>query len=305
MNAERLQRYLNMLDEGKGTAYERYALNIFLEQLVDRLKFKKVCEVPANGVMGVPGIKSLVLAMCGCEVTLVNPSPKAIEEMKKIWQSLKLEANFVVADYHQTGLPENAFDFVWNFCVFEHFEDPQAVIAEMARLSNRYVFMEIQNVHNIGLPLHRLYHWLRREPWDHGDMTKMKYTEVVKFYKACGLDIFEIDCTDMPPWPDINMKISGGNEPIDYTEYGDEFANLRPSVTPKPADKVAADWRRVYGNPPPFEWWMYLLKWWFYTIEKFSPRWFRMFYGHHPYVIGLKKNTSHRMDQQPPEKWPK
>lgn len=288
--ADELQRYFLMLDEGKGTAYERYALNYFMEELVKRLDIRTVLELPANGVMGVPGIKSVILAKCGCEVTLVNPSAKAIEDMKLIWDSLGLEATFIVSDYEATDLPASSYDLVWNFCVFEHFSNPDAVVAEMARLAKKYVLIEIQNVFNLGFPIHRLYHKITGEPWDHGELNKMKWPRVSELYKKHGLEIMEVDGTDMPPWPDINMKLGEAkDEKMDFTHYGDAFAQLRPSVKPKSPEAVAADWKSVGDNPPAFNWWMHILKIWFLTIEKFSPRAFRTFIAHHPYVIGKKK----------------
>jgi len=57
-------------NEGLGTIYERYALNQFTIKLAREFGIKTVCELPANGVMGVPGIKSLGFAACGAKNNL-------------------------------------------------------------------------------------------------------------------------------------------------------------------------------------------------------------------------------------------
>jgi len=285
--SDELQTYLFDLNEGLGTAYERYVLNRFVEKLVKRLKINSVLELPANGVMGVPGIKSLAFAKMGCDVTLVNPSQKAIDEMKKLWNALGLEANFVVSDYEKTRLKPDSYDLVWNFCVFEHFDNPQNVLAEMARLSKKFVLVEIQNVFNIGFPIHRAYHKIKHEGWDHGDVKKMKHGEVSKMMRDCGLNIREVDATDMPPWPDINMKLGEAScETMDFANYGKEFEKLRPKAKPKEVNDIVESWKKLDTTKRlPLS--MRLLELWYY-LERLTPRQFRIFISHHPYVIGEK-----------------
>ncbi|MFC2154825.1 class I SAM-dependent methyltransferase [Candidatus Altiarchaeota archaeon] len=283
-----LQEYFCTLDEGMGTAYERYALNRFLDELIDRLKIKSVVEVPANGVMGVPGLKSLIFAMAGCDVTLVNPSQNFLDEVKKLWDALDLKADFVCADYEDTKLMSNHADLVWNFCVYEHFENPEKVIAEMARISKRYVLVEIQNIFNVGLPLHRIYHEARGESWDHGSMKKMRYSNVVQDMDAARLDPIEIGGTDMPPWPDINIRLKDVGKGGAVLDSSDPASHLRPAAITKPTELVIESWNRVKSNPE-LPTWMSLLKLWYILIERNSPEKLRIFLSHHPYVIGEKR----------------
>jgi hypothetical protein len=70
MNGARaLQPRLAALREGLGSAYERYALNARLERLIALHEVRTLAEWPANGVLGVPGLKSLAARRAGCAVT--------------------------------------------------------------------------------------------------------------------------------------------------------------------------------------------------------------------------------------------
>lgn len=285
-----LQEYFCTLDEGMGTAYERYALNMFLEKLIERYKIESVIEVPANGVMGVPGLKSMLFGMAGCKVTLVNPSENVIATMEKLWEALELKADFVAAPYDDTGLPANHADLIWNFCVYEHFDDTQKVVDEMARISKKYVLVEIQNVFNLGMPLHKLYHRLQGEPWDHGETTKMRYTDVIADMHRANLAIAETGGTDMPPWPDINIRLKDVGKDACGLDPSDPACHLRPACVTKPCDQVIDGWNRIKQQP---SWpdWMTALKLWYQLIEVPMPMPIRRFISHHPYVIGVKNSA--------------
>lgn len=285
-----LQKFFLILDEGKGTAYERYATNKLIKRIVEAYKIKSVLELPANGVMGIPGLKSLLFAKLGCEVTLINPSKKAIDEMKQIWDLLELKATFIIGDYIKTDLPDNSFDLVWNFCVFEHFDNPSEVIKEMCRLSKGYIFLEIQNIFNLGIYIHSLYHKLTNEVWDHGSRKKMNYHDVAELIRANSMEIVKIGGCDMPPVPDLNMKIGEiKDEKQDFTLYGQDFRRLRPSVKLKEIEKIKQEWQQK-AEETTYPWWMNVLIIWYYLIESCSPEWIRIFLSHHPYLIG-KKNV--------------
>ncbi len=283
-----LQEHLLTLDEGKGSAYERYALNLLLFDILNKYPIDSVLELPANGVMGVPGIKSLICGVMKKKVTLVNPAAKAIGEMRKLWHSLKLEADFVVSDYYQVDALESAsFDLVWNFCVAEHFDDPQAVIKEMKRLTRKYILIPIQNVFNLGYPMHKLYHRIKNEPWDHGRFDRVKISELVRWCEKLGLRVIKVGGVDMPPWPDINMKLGeSGEEKTDFSEYGEAFAALRPSVHLKEINRIVREWQA--GEICKYPWWMWGMVLWYYFIEKPMPEFIKIYVSHHPYILAEK-----------------
>lgn len=288
--SDKLQSYFLLLDEGKGTAYERYALNKFLENLIDRLKIKSVLELPADGIMGYPGLKSLIFAKYGCDVTLVNPSEKATEEIRQLWNSFGLKATFVVGDYFKTGLLSNSYDLVWNFCVFEHINEQDRLIREMCQFTKKYILIETQNIFNIGIPIHRLYHKILGEVWGHGEIKKMDIYKINKLLKQNNLTIFEIGGTDLPPWPDINMKISERqNEKMDFADYEDEFIKYRPAVALKDMAQIANK-LKTDSSQAKLPLWMNILKIWYILLEIPAPRFLKVFFSHHPYVIA-KKNV--------------
>lgn len=284
-DAETLQLKLNQLGEGLGTAYERYALNRFLEKTKKDLNVSSVLEYPANGVMGVPGIKSMVLAIHGVEVTLANPSKKIMNEAKSLWNMLGLNASFVVCELDAAPFKESSFDLAWNFCCFEHFKNPGNIYKEMTQCSKKFVLTEVQNIFNIGFILHSLYHKVRGEPWDHGKMKAMDWREVAKVYASCGLKISIVDGNDMPPWPDINMKI--GNILEKKEEPREEKTEFRPDVKTKTVTEIQNLWskppKETLSSPR-----MLFLRLWHDRVERLTPRKLRIFLCHHPYVIGIK-----------------
>ena len=94
-----LQEYFCTQDEGMGTAYERYALNKFLDDFIKRYKIESVIEVPANGVMGIPGLKSMLFAMAGCKA-----GERAFERYWSVLSKVRLQTGG--EDVKEMGLEE-------------------------------------------------------------------------------------------------------------------------------------------------------------------------------------------------------
>lgn len=275
-----IQKYLLALNEGLGTTYERYALNHFTFRFGKKLGIKTVCEIPANGVMGVPGIKSLGFAVAGVEVTLVNSEKEIMKKIKLLWQTLGLKAKFIVTNPQETNFSANSFDLVWNFCVFEHLNRPEDLVREMVRISRKYVLIQTQNVLNPGNWFHFIYHQVRGEEWDHGSLRRMFWRRVEKTLKRNGLEIIERSGTDLPPWFDINMKLRKEKGIF----WGREF--FRPKVRVLPIREIVKRWQR----PVSFPWWMNFLRIWYKTIEIPAPKIFKLLFSHHPYILAQKND---------------
>lgn len=194
-------------DEGLGIASERYSVNKALLRFLRtdaNNSIKRVLEAPVDGLMGVPGMNSAVLAReLGASVVVGSPSEALLKYSAPFWSEVGLgdKVDFHVMSDH-FPYPDKSFDWVWNYCTFEHFEDARALLLEMKRVSRRYVCVLTQNAYNYGYPIHRLYHLLHRQRWDHGYSRWMKLRNLVRLFKQCGLAVTNKGCVDVPPWFD-------------------------------------------------------------------------------------------------------
>jgi SAM-dependent methyltransferase len=286
-----LQNYYPIFDEGYGMEYERFALNKFVPSAVDKYNISTVLEMPANGVMGIPGLKSMIFAKKGCDVTVSHPSQEFLDEAKKIWDCFGLEAKFVKSSWINSVFGNNSYDLVWNFCVYEHFENPRVVIQEMLRVTGKYILLEIQNNHNIGLPIHRAYHTFRNEPWDHGDMSSMDISNLNGVITGLHASVLETGATDMPPWPDINIGLKEmlsrrkREAVIPQTGPGSE---LRPYVRLRNLEVVMDEVRNFEKQRYKDEIVYHMFNFWHTCFERNTPFAIKKYFAHHPYIIAGK-----------------
>jgi hypothetical protein len=188
-------------NEGFGLVYERYAFGKLLTEMVREYNIKNVLELPGGGIKAMPSIYSICLALAGCNVTVVNGETESL----KVWKRLGIEdkISFInVDDIVNTQLPDNAFDFVWNFVIFGTFDNPENVLNEMKRLSNRYVCLFMGNKKNVGYYFHRLAHRLSKIPWTHGDVNLRKPKSIKNMMEKHGIAVEKYGYVDTPPWPD-------------------------------------------------------------------------------------------------------
>jgi SAM-dependent methyltransferase len=195
-------------DEGLGIASERYSVNKallgFLHRHLGKTPIERVLEAPVDGLMGVPGMNSVVLAReLGAEVVVGSPSQALLNYSAPFWSKMGLgdKVAFKLMDEH-FPYPDKTFDWVWNYCTFEHFENARALLIEMKRVSRRYVCVLTQNAYNYGYPIHRIYHLFHRQSWDHGYSRWMKLGNLVRLFNACGIAVVNKGCVDVPPWFD-------------------------------------------------------------------------------------------------------
>src|SRR6476469_1261305 len=99
---------------------------------------------------------------------------------------------------------------VWNYCMFERFKDPSTLVAEMKRVSNRYVLIMTQNVYNWGTMFHKVYHNIGNLEWDHGYDEQMTFPAIRKALRQQGMHLLEEGTVDIPPWLDTwDMPLRG------------------------------------------------------------------------------------------------
>lgn len=284
---ELLQHKLAGLDEGLGTAYERYAVNNLFYQLVKKYPIKTVLEFPANGVLGVPGLNSLVFAKLDCEVTLVNKSKSALATFRELWKAFGSDADYVLSDYKKTILKDNSFDLVYGFCTFEHFSDPELYLQEAARLSRRYILLFVQNKYSPGMYLHKLQHKIRNQEWDHGGIKNMSSKRILSCLRLYGLKVLEVNGVDMPPWPDINVNLK--KSPKCYNPN-----NLRRQVRNKLVKEKISEISSTHFKNSLID---RLLKKWYDTVESKTPRVFKKYFAHHPYVLAIKNDIKNNQNR--------
>jgi len=157
----------DMEEVGYGTAYERKLLNALLKRLVKVYGIRSILEYPATDLLGDPRI-----LYEGLEI-LVERRRFAKTEGRK-------------------------YDLVWNFCKIEKADDPIKLLTEMTKLTSKYVLLIGQNIFNLGVPLHKVYHTLRRSAWDHGIFGRMRLGYAMELAHAQGLIILEHGYFDAP-----------------------------------------------------------------------------------------------------------
>jgi len=192
------------VDRGLGTTFERFAIYAWLKHIADHYTIHTVLEGPGDSVAGIPGIHSIPLAQIGCEVTVSLENPAETTLARRVWaaQDCLEQARFSCSRGLSLPFPSEHFDLVWNFNRLPYLA-PEPLVAEMVRLSRRYVALVVPNRRNYGFPARRLYHLRTGLPWTSGDMAVMTPRAVHKLLQRAGLRILETRWLDVPWWPDI------------------------------------------------------------------------------------------------------
>ena len=156
---ERWRKNLTDYNEGLGLVYERLMLNDFLEALQHKYNIKSVLEAPIYGMAGVSGINSVILARNGASVTLLDNNAERLEQVKRIWGELGLDAKFFLqsfgadkerSTFSNLQFPDNAFDLAWNWAALWYLPDAERLIGELVRVSNKLVFIAMPNRAQVG-----------------------------------------------------------------------------------------------------------------------------------------------------------
>ncbi len=195
-------------DEGLGTVYERFMLNRFFERLIRHYGIKEVAEVPIYGTTGLTGINSVHFAESGCGVTLVDPEKERVEEAAEIWRLLPCKGSHRILCHHNLArLPfaDASFDLVWNFAALWHLQNPDLLLAEMARISSGLVLIVVPNRNQIGYVLRK--HVLDKKFFDSVDERWADIGRIHSTLASMGLNLEERGVVDVPPWPDTCLPI--------------------------------------------------------------------------------------------------
>jgi SAM-dependent methyltransferase len=256
--------------------YERRLIDALLLRLMRQYDLQTILETPADGVTGVPGINSLEFARHGARVTLANPVQAMLEKAAQVWvrQGLGDMADYHHAECDDLPFQDNAFDLVWNFCMFERFDPPDIVLAEMARVAKGYVMIMNQNYRNWGTPVHKLYHKMADLEWDHGYLPLMSQEAIIASMKRVGLKVLAVGCIDTPPWMDTwDMPLRGALKGV----LGRLGMTWEWKSNQKPLEENKASGTGQEQMLKLFTW-----------VEHNLPDWFARSQTHHYYVLGKK-----------------
>ena len=272
------------LDIGLGTTYERFALNAWLAQLADRYPLRTVLEGPGDGITGIPGLNSLPFGRRGIEVVVVLEGGTAVELARRGWRSQGCvgRVQFLCATDGRFPCAANRFDLVWNFNRLPFF-DPQALIAEMARVSRRYVLLFVPSQRNYGFLARRLHHRLTGKPWPYGNTDVMELGKVVGLLSELGLQVLETVLLDAPWWPDI----------IDISEF---VADLLPFLSGLVPQRGPSAYRWDPEHLPYFDPEIYpgvheRIRRLFF-IERSRVDWLKRCFAHHFGVLAAKQGAT-------------
>ncbi len=252
-----------------GVNYERFSVGKKLNKLAEKYKIKSVLELPAHGSKAMPSIYSMGFAKAVQTITLINGNRKYMKEWEKIGAGEKVKWIDGINIYN-TGLLENAFDFVWNFAFMPTCEQPDDFIEEMKRISKKYVAIFSVNSGNVGFPIHRLVHKKTGIEWTHGDIQYMNRHFIKKKLREHGLKVIETGFVDCPVWPDSlgfrDVRLHRMN--LDYNDM---------------------DWEAPYVDmlrKNKFPFWMKCV----YVVEKLPfPKFIKTVYAHINYTIAEKQ----------------
>ena len=234
--------------EAWGLNYERYALGELNKRLAGRLKIRTVCELPALGQKACPGLYSIGFGLARRKVTLVNAGSR----IKKQWSQLGLDryVSFVEQlDICHTDFEDSSFDYVWNDVYIPMHDDPESLIEEMKRISNRYVAIFSVNGGNVGFPWHSFLHKINRIPWTHGDKRYNNRHYVKKIMEKHGLIIREEGFVDTPIWPDSigfrDMRLHKNNITFNNVEWKTPYIDMLENKSVPAWIKAVYAWERI------------------------------------------------------------
>ena len=95
----------------------------------DLIKGKKVLEIGCG-----TGNHTKLIAEQGCQLTAIDITPKAVVLTKKRLDLWNLKANVLQMDAENMSFSDSIFDFIWSWGVIHHSSNPEAIVAEMARV---------------------------------------------------------------------------------------------------------------------------------------------------------------------------
>lgn len=198
------KKYLTDWNEGLGVVYERFVLNDYLDDLIDRHQLRSVLEAPLYGMAGVSGINSVRFAERGCELTLVDSDWERLQGVTRIWTKLNLKPNFVWhGDFCQLPFADNTFDLAWEWAGLWYLPNAEQLLRELARVSRKLILIAMPNKLQVGYLMRK--YLIDRDFFPTIDERWVDLGRIKRVLHDSGVLIIDEGVLDVPPWPDTVM----------------------------------------------------------------------------------------------------
>lgn len=164
-----------------------------------------------------PSYVAMAFAEAGCEVVGLDltEAPLAIAEQKRQERGLS-NVRFQIGDAEQLPFGEQEFDIVVSRLALHHSENPQHVLAEMARVCRQKGLVVIEDLVVSEYPARAAYQNRFEQLRDPSHTQALSVSTFLKFFTACGLEIEQI-ATDYRLQP-VEQWLKNAHTPADRAE---------------------------------------------------------------------------------------
>ena len=176
---------------------QAYAANPLIKN-TDRLATLVQAVRPQTGarVLDVatgPGYVAAAFAEAGCEVVGLDLTPAPLELAERMREERGLSnLRFQLGDAEHLPFPEPTFDIVVSRYALHHCEDPQCILAEMARVCRLQGNVVIQDLIVSEFPARGAYQNHFEQLRDTSHTRALPLTELLALFTTCGLEVEQV-----------------------------------------------------------------------------------------------------------------
>src|SRR5579875_755678 len=140
-----------------------------------------------------PGYVAAAFAEAGCEVVGLDltPAPLALAEQMRVERGLS-NLRFQLGDAEQLPWDGQTFDIVVSRFAIHHCENPQRVLAEMARVCRHQGVVAIQDLIVSEFPERAAYQNRFERLRDTSHFRALPLSELLTLFTACGLEVEQV-----------------------------------------------------------------------------------------------------------------
>lgn len=265
-------------DEGFGNVYRRVITNHFFADLVRHSNIRTVAEVPLDPY-GIVGAGSLIFTQLGTQVTLISDDKQVLDRAEALMSFNSVtDVSYLHSSIYKMSVPDDAFDFTWNFDRLQTLTDPARFLRELCRIS-KATMVSVPNASTYGQYPHYVYHLLTRTTCEYvGPRAWMLRAPIRKFLQHNGMQTVKDGVIDVPWWPgfpelpNLARRLIG-RPPVEVQVLDGEVPEVNPHYVP--SSGLSALRRKVKRSA-------------FIELGRFSPTFLKVLFAHNVYVIGCK-----------------